>query len=212
MIRKWELYNGTNFSVYQSFGSISIITSLSEESNPGYSRRLSAKSIPQKMSTPTAKLIKSGDIWQIEGYYAYRNRVRRRESTNMISRPRENFRVLNVFHPPNIPGKSMVVGVIDMDPNGATPSHTHGGAAVVAMVASGTVLNQMNCEEPIVSKAGDIWYEAPGCHHVRSENAGGGSETARFFAVLIVDDEVIRDGVHNIFVLDIEKAEKESAQ
>ncbi|GCB18988.1 hypothetical protein AAWM_01873 [Aspergillus awamori] len=163
------------------------------------------------MSTPTAKLIKSGDIWQIEGYYAYRNRVRRRESTNMISRPRENFRVLNVFHPPNIPGKSMVVGVIDMDPNGATPSHTHGGAAVVAMVASGTVLNQMNCEEPIVSKAGDIWYEAPGCHHVRSENAGGGSETARFFAVLIVDDEVIRDGVHNIFVLDIEKAEKESA-
>ncbi|KAL7652904.1 hypothetical protein ACMYSQ_010152 [Aspergillus niger] len=75
------------------------------------------------MSTPTAKLNKSGDIWQIEG------------------RPRENFRVLNVFHPPNIPGKSMVVGVIDMDPNGATPSHTHGGAAVVAMVASGTVLN-----------------------------------------------------------------------
>lgn len=178
--------------------------------NSTYSKHLSANS-NLKMSTPTAKVIKCGDTWQIEGYYTYHSTIRDMESANRTSRPRENFRVLNVFHPPNIPGKSMVVGVIDMDPNSATPSHTHGGAAVVAMVASGTVLNQMNCGEPIISRAGDIWYEAPGCHHVRSENAGGESETARFFAVLIVDDEVIQDGVHNIFVLDAEKAEKEGA-
>lgn len=68
----------------------------------------------------------------------------------------------------------------------------------------GVVLNQMNDDEPIVSQKGDMWYEAPGCHHVRSENLKG-SEKAKFLAVLIVDDEVIKDGFHRIVVLDAEK-------
>ncbi|KAK9320196.1 hypothetical protein V1517DRAFT_330055 [Lipomyces orientalis] len=141
------------------------------------------------MSSTNAKVIKVGDIYQIEG------------------RPREDFQILNalnVYHPANIPGKSVLVGMIDMDPNAATPSHTHGGAAAIAVVVDGTVLNQMNCDEPIVSKKGDMWYEAPGCHHVRSENVSG-SEKAKFLAVLIVDDEVIKDGFHDIFVLDAER-------
>ncbi|KAK9236429.1 hypothetical protein V1525DRAFT_407059 [Lipomyces kononenkoae] len=140
------------------------------------------------MSSTNAKVIKVGDTYQIEG------------------RPREDFQILNVYHPPNIPGKSVIVGLIDMDPNAATPSHTHGGAAAIAMVVDGSVLNQMNSDEPIISKKGEMWYEAPGCHHVRSENDSG-SERAKFFAVLIVDDEVIKDGFHNIFVLDAEKEE-----
>lgn len=35
---------------------------------------------------------------------------------------------------------------------------------------------------------GESWYEAPGCHHVRSENAG--DEEALFVANLVVGDEV----------------------
>lgn len=35
---------------------------------------------------------------------------------------------------------------------------------------------------------GESWYEAPGCHHVRSENAGEGE--AVFVANLVVGDEV----------------------
>ncbi|KAH8693680.1 hypothetical protein BGW36DRAFT_345417 [Talaromyces proteolyticus] len=141
------------------------------------------------MASINLKVIKVGDTYQIEG------------------RPREEVKILKVYNPSNIPGKSVLVISIDMDPNAATPSHTHGGAAALAIVVDGTVLNQMNCEEPIVSKKGDFWYEAPGCHHVRSENVSG-SETAKFLAILIVDDEVIKDGFHNIFVLDAENQEQ----
>lgn len=35
---------------------------------------------------------------------------------------------------------------------------------------------------------GESWYEAPGCHHVRSENAG--SEDCEFVANLILDSSV----------------------
>ena len=103
----------------------------------------------------------------------------------------------------------MIVARISLDPNAATPSHTHGGAAVVAIPVEGTLLNQMNCEEPLISKPGELWYEAPGCHHVRAENHST-TEKARFLAVLIVDDETIKDGYGNIFLLDAEKAERES--
>lgn len=72
------------------------------------------------------------------------------------------------------------------------------------MVIDGTVLNQMNRDEPVVSEKGEFWYEAPGCHHVGGENHSQ-TEKAEFFAIPIVDDETIKDGMHNIFVLDAEK-------
>ncbi|KAH8812690.1 hypothetical protein F5884DRAFT_786107 [Xylogone sp. PMI_703] len=134
----------------------------------------------------SAKVVKVGDTYHIEG------------------RPREDFQILKVFHPANIPGKSVIVATISMDPDAATPSHTHGGAAVVALAIEGTLLNQMNDDEPVISKKGEFWYEAPGCHHVRGENHSK-TEKAKFFAVLIVDDEVIKDSYQPIFVLDIEK-------
>lgn len=79
----------------------------------------------------------------------------------------------------------------------------------MAFPVEGTLLNQMNCEEPVISKPGELWYEAPGCHHVRAENHSK-TERAKFMAVLIVDDEVIKDSVGNIFVLDAEKEEQQS--
>ena len=123
----------------------------------------------------------------------------------MYRRPREDFQVLNIYHPSNIPGKAVVVIQIDMVPNAATPPHTHGGGAAIGIMVDGKVLNQMNCDEPLISTKGEMWYEAPGCHHVRSENIG--SENAKFIAVLIIDDEVIKDGLHNIVLLDAEKEE-----
>ncbi|KAK2745418.1 hypothetical protein FQN57_003761 [Myotisia sp. PD_48] len=137
------------------------------------------------MSSINAKVIKVGNTYQIEGH------------------PREDFKILKAYHPENIPGKTVLVGMISMDPTAATPPHKHGGAAAIAVVIEGTVLNQMNCDEPIVSTKGDIWYEAPGCHHVRSENQSL-VEKAKFFAILIVDDVVVKDGYQNIFVLDAE--------
>lgn len=104
----------------------------------------------------------------------------------------------------------MLVGLVDVPPNGGTPPHRHGGAAIVAIGFHGSTLNQMNGDEPIICGPGDHWYEAPGCHHQRSENAGEGR--AKFIAVLIVDDETIDHGRDPgaIFVLDkeVEMGEK----
>ncbi|KAF2264378.1 hypothetical protein CC78DRAFT_601630 [Lojkania enalia] len=135
-------------------------------------------------------VIKVDGVWQIEG------------------KPREDFKIVKTYNPSNLPGKTIIVGFIDVPPNGATPSHRHGGAAVVAIPIEGSTLNQMNNNNPIVYTSGEFWYEAPGCHHQRSENAG--DVNAKFFAVLIVDNEVIKDGYGDIFVLDkeVENGEK----
>lgn len=90
-----------------------------------------------------------------------------------------------------------------LGPNAASPPHTHSGASIVAVVTEGTLLNQMNDNDPIISSPGEIFYEAPGCHHVRSEN--NTQERGAFVAVLIIDDEVVEKGYENIFVLDAEK-------
>lgn len=60
----------------------------------------------------------------------------------------------------------------------------------------------MNCDEPKIYKEGETWYEAPGCHHVRSENVSA-EEEARFVAVFVVDDEVVeKHGYGGLVVLD----------
>lgn len=48
----------------------------------------------------------------------------------------------------------------------------------------------MNCDEPRIYGEGESFFEAPGCHHVRGENASE-TEEASFYAVFVVDDEVI---------------------
>lgn len=104
-----------------------------------------------------------------------------------------------------------MVGFVKIPPNGGSPSHRHGGAAIVAIPIEGACLNQMNGNESVVHNVGDFWYEAPGCHHQKSENVGTGD--ASFFAVLVVDDEIIKDGFGNIFVLDkeVEAGEKKAS-
>lgn len=98
-----------------------------------------------------------------------------------------------------------------MPPNAATPPHRHAGGTAVGLTIQGEVVNQMNCGEPEIAKPGDCWYEAPGCHHVRGENACK-TETASFLAVLIVDDEVVKDGYEGVVVVDeeVEQAAKDA--
>ncbi|KAJ4288060.1 hypothetical protein N0V90_012077 [Kalmusia sp. IMI 367209] len=135
-------------------------------------------------------VVKVNGVWQIEG------------------KPRETFTIIQTFHPSNLPGKTMIVGTVEVPPGGATPSHRHGDAVIIAVPIEGSALNQMNSNEPIVSNVGDYWYEAPGCHHQRSECIG--DNKAKFFVILIVDDEVVKDGYGGIFVLDkeVEAGEK----
>ena len=69
----------------------------------------------------------------------------------------------------------------------------------------------MNCDEPTVYREGESFYEAPGCHHVRSENVcEGPAEEASFYAVFIVDDEVVEKyGYEGLVVMDAEGGKKE---
>ena len=116
------------------------------------------------------------------------------------SRPREKAEFLSHHHPVNIPGKSLIT----LPPNGAKPPHSHSNAAIIATMIQGTALNQMNSDESFSSSSKETFYEAPGCHHVRSENLSQ-IEDASFSAVLIIDDEVVKDGCDQLMVLDAEK-------
>ena len=69
----------------------------------------------------------------------------------------------------------------------------------------------MNCSKPFISSVGESFYEAPGCHHVRSENTSK-TENAKFSVVMIVDDEVVKDGYEMLAVLDAEVEEKRQAE
>ncbi|CAG9946241.1 unnamed protein product [Clonostachys rosea f. rosea IK726] len=130
------------------------------------------------------KVVKKDGLWVVEG------------------RPIFNVQLSHLHHPSNLPGKTWTGVLVSGPPNAATPPHTHAGAAVVATVIRGHVLNQMvhTHFDPVTGQKkehssgakiygpGESWYEAPGCHHVRSENAG--SEDCEFVANLILDSSV----------------------
>ena len=89
------------------------------------------------------------------------------------------------------------------------PLHTHSSAAIDD--PRGIVLNQMICSKPSVASAGESFYEAPGCHHVRSENTIK-TEDAQFSAVMIVDYEILKNGYELLVVLDAEKEQEKQAE
>lgn len=68
----------------------------------------------------------------------------------------------------------------------------------------GASLQQMNDDEPCVYREGESFYEAPGCHHVRSENVcESPTEETSFYAVFVIDDEVIeKEGYEGLVVMD----------
>ncbi|KAI9923888.1 hypothetical protein MW887_008193 [Aspergillus wentii] len=104
----------------------------------------------------------------------------------------------------NVPGKSIIGLRVDFPPNGSTPPHRHGGAAVSAYVISGTLLNKMNNDPMKVIPAGGTWYEAPGCHHRISDNASE-TEPAVLLASMVLDTEAYeRDGMDALFQVDEE--------
>ena len=60
----------------------------------------------------------------------------------------------------------------------------------------------MNDNEPRIYREGESFYESPGCHHQRGENASE-QEEASFYAVFVVDDEVVeKKGLEGLVVID----------
>ncbi|MDE1179799.1 cupin domain-containing protein [Paraburkholderia sp.] len=87
----------------------------------------------------------------------------------------------------NVPGKTMTAVVVDYKPGGVSPSHRHGQAFVVGYVLQGAIRSQVDNGESRVYKAGESWTEAPGAHHMVSENASK-TQPAKLLAIFVADD------------------------
>lgn len=120
------------------------------------------------------------------------------------SRPMPSLELISQYPLHNCPGKSIIGLLVQFPPNGSTPPHRHGVASVSAYVVQGTLLNKMNNDPMKVIEAQGSWYEAPGCHHVISDNASA-SEPATLFASMVLDTEVFaRDGMGALIQIDEE--------
>jgi quercetin dioxygenase-like cupin family protein len=95
----------------------------------------------------------------------------------------------------DVPGKNIVVVVVDYPPGVKSVPHRHGSAFVYARVLSGAIRSQVDDEPARVYQVGDQWTEVPGSHHVVSENASA-TEPAQLLAVFVAN------AGEKLFVLD----------
>nr|WP_234786366.1 cupin domain-containing protein [Mycolicibacter sinensis] len=102
--------------------------------------------------------------------------------------PGETPVVRTVFdRPSNVPGKSLEAVAVSYPPGARSAAHHHANSAfIMAYVISGRIRSQLEGEPVRVYHAGQTWSEAPGAHHVISENASA-TEPAELLAVFLVD-------------------------
>ncbi|WP_345944749.1 cupin domain-containing protein [Variovorax sp. dw_954] len=84
----------------------------------------------------------------------------------------------------NLPGKTFTSAVVEFPPGAKAGPHRHGEAFVYAYVLSGNVRSQLEDAPAKVYRAGENWYEAPGAHHVLTENASR-TKPARLLVVFV---------------------------
>jgi quercetin dioxygenase-like cupin family protein len=90
---------------------------------------------------------------------------------------------------PNVPGKSMKGVIVEYEPGGTSPAHTHPDSAFIyATVLEGAIRSQVNDGPVVTYHAGENFSEFPGDHHGVSENASK-TERARLLAVFVVDTD-----------------------
>lgn len=88
---------------------------------------------------------------------------------------------------PNVPGKSMKGVLVEYEPGGSTPAHTHPKSAFIyATVLEGEIRSQVNKGPVKTYKAGENFSENPGDLHGVSENASK-TKPAKLLAVFVVD-------------------------
>jgi len=90
---------------------------------------------------------------------------------------------------PNVPGKSIRGVLVEYEPGGFSPAHTHPSSAFIyATVLAGAIRSQVNDGPVITYRAGESFSEYPGDRHGVSENAST-TEPARLLAVFVVDTD-----------------------
>jgi quercetin dioxygenase-like cupin family protein len=89
---------------------------------------------------------------------------------------------------PNVPGKSIKGVLVEYQPGGSSPAHTHPNSAFIyATVLEGAIRSKVNDGPVTTYRAGESFSELPGDHGV-SENAST-TEPARLLAVFVVDTD-----------------------
>jgi quercetin dioxygenase-like cupin family protein len=90
---------------------------------------------------------------------------------------------------PNVPGKSMKGVLVEYEPGGSSPAHTHPDSAFIyATVLEGAIRSSVNGSPERVYNAGENFYEEPGALHGVSANASD-TESARLLAVFVLDTD-----------------------
>jgi quercetin dioxygenase-like cupin family protein len=88
---------------------------------------------------------------------------------------------------PNVPGKSIKGVLVEYDPGGSSPGHTHPKSAFIyATVLEGEILSKVNDGPATTYKAGQSFSELPGDRHVVSANASK-TKPAKLLAVFVLD-------------------------
>jgi quercetin dioxygenase-like cupin family protein len=90
---------------------------------------------------------------------------------------------------PDLPNKSIKGVLVEYEPGGVNPSHTHAKSAIIyATVLEGAVLNQINGGPVRTFTKGQNFTELPGDRHDVSANASK-TEPAKLLAVFVVDTD-----------------------
>ena len=90
---------------------------------------------------------------------------------------------------PNVPGKSIKSVLVEYEPGGSSPAHTHPDSAFIyATVLEGAMRSQVNDGPVKTYRAGESFSEFPGDRHGVSENAST-TEPMRLLAVFVVNTD-----------------------
>ena len=103
--------------------------------------------------------------------------------------PTDKSKVTLVFDHvlPNVPGKSMRGVLVEYQPGGSSPAHTHPKSSFIyATVLEGAIRSKINDGPDKVYRAGESFAELPGDHHGVSAN-NSKTQPARLLAVFVVD-------------------------
>lgn len=84
-----------------------------------------------------------------------------------------------------IPGKELLLTEVQVLPGGASAPHRH-DANVLVYVLEGSLVMQVEGQEPVTIGPGETFYEGPDDVHLQSANASS-TQPARFLAFLVKD-------------------------
>ena len=104
------------------------------------------------------------------------------------SKPKEAKVTLVYQHElPNVPGKSIKGVLVEYEPGGSSPGHTHPKSAFIyATVLEGAIRSKVNNGPETTYKAGESFSEFPGDRHSVSANASA-TQPAKLLAVFVLD-------------------------